>query len=360
MKSSAGLVLAATLLVAPRALAVRGADVVILNRSRTVREGGKKRKKYLSHKGNITKDNYQGIEIHAPAKVDISPQDIRDVHYDGTPIEYTSAKPFIQNRSFDEAIKTYLIPALNKCKRKLLRQYILYDIASCYEQMGKAEEAIKAYQRLLDEVPDTRFLPVAAERVVLVRIGRGEYDQALKLIRKLKALGPRWTAKACLLEGLVLLAKEQCDAADRHFKEIYEEHTGEDETWAPEALIGRTKAQIGLGDFRRAAEFARKAVGEAKGEASVTGEAYLALGDAYFHMAKGADASVLDEALFAYLHVPVLYEGDQESEAKALYQAGMCFKFRNERPRAEFMWKLAFDKYPSSRWGKEAQRRLGD
>ena len=347
MSARSGAAVAAAVFVAWAAFAVRDTDEVKLRSGQT-------------YKGMIVSDTFKGMKMRLipQGTVEVSLQEIAGVIYADTPLEYRSAKAFIENRNYVAALQRYLMPALEKCRNKLLRQYILYDIAFCYEQMGQTNDAIKAYQQLLEEVPETRFLPKAAERVVLVHISRREYDQALALIKKLKKLGPKWELKARLLEGLVFVAKKRFTAADKLFRVIHEECGGEEDAAAAEALVGRAIAHIGMKRYEQAANYARKAVREAKGEERVAGEAYVALGDAYFGMARGAGASVLDDALFAYLHVPVLYGGRQESEAKALYQAGLCFRYKNQGARAAVMFNMLLDKYSTSKWGRKARKEL--
>lgn len=345
MSPRIGAVAAAVVFVASVAFAVGGADEVKLISKQI-------------YKGNIISDTYKGVVIRlSQGKVEVSAQDIAGVTYAEGPIEYRSAEAPMKNENWLAALQ-YLNIALAKNRNKLLTQYIYFKIAFCHEQMGHIELAIKAYQLLLRDVPDTRFLPTAAERVVHVYIQQEKFRQAMQLIEKLESLGPKWALRAALLKGQVFIAQKKLTRADRLFKEIYEENQGDEGPEAAEALILRARVRILREEFPAAVEFALKAIREAKRAPRVTAMAYVFLGDAYFGMAKGAEASVLDDALFAYLHVPVLYGGKQESEAKALYQAGLCFRYKNQGARADLMFNRLLDKYATSRWGKEARREL--
>jgi tetratricopeptide (TPR) repeat protein len=145
---------------------------------------------------------------------------------------------------------------------------------------------------------------------------------------------------------------KQYASAARLYQEVSE---AGDARLAEQATLGAARCSIAQ---RRYEEATRRLRDFLKRDRSrdTSAQAYVLLGDSLRAKAKSPDD--WEGAMLAYMRVPCLYEGDETTEAKALYQASKCFKAMNVEKSAERSANLVGRlkrKYPASEWAKMAR-----
>lgn len=321
----------------------------------------------IDHKGNrksgiIVKDNIEGVlmRFKMGGDITIAPENIAEVQYAQTPRSYTLGVSMFKAGRYDSALISLEEAFESEDKNPLLKQYILYHIAQCQIRLKQYQQAEIQLKKLLTEVPDTRFGPEARKWQINVYLNNKRYRKARELIKQMKrSQNPKQRARARLLDALIYEREGEYGRA----KELYEGTASQGGSMGAEASVGMARCDLKRKRYASAVRQAEKAIrsGDRMGEA-VYAQAHLVIGNALFEQAKKANDSLrYKKALYAFLRVPMLYPGDEQTEPEALYKAGRCFEALDEKTskrRALDMYNRAIRKYDGSPWIKQSQARL--
>jgi len=81
---------------------------------------------------------------------------------------------------FDQAIKLYVDLVENHASDRVIWPEAVYTLGKIYEtQMGKAQEAIKLYKRLLDDAPESRFTHLAGADMARLMVMDASFIRSL-------------------------------------------------------------------------------------------------------------------------------------------------------------------------------------
>jgi TolA-binding protein len=125
---------------------------------------------------------------------------------------------------------------------------------------------------------------------------------------------------------------------------------------AAQSQLATARCFVALKRYDQAEHHLRQVVKDSHSN-EVSAEAYLLLGDSLKARAKTKEdyeRCLLD----GYLRVPLLYGGDEKTEARALYEAGRCFQRmagEENRARADTLFAQLASKYPGNEYAKKVR-----
>lgn len=316
----------------------------------------------------IQKETYTEIVYKVGgAIIKVSIEDIDRVEYSDAPDEFGNAEKKRAEGMFKEAIEDYkrcLAEFEAKRVRPWIIQYALFGIASCYENLGDVEKAIENFESLREKVPDSKFLPQSIESLIRLYASKGQYTEATDLATILEEPGnkfPRhWQLKGSYLQGQIREMQGKYDAA----KSTYHKLKGQASSYGIQKMVylaevGICRCLIAKGNFSEA-EPALKELANTlpSSEHEILAEVFNALGRcAYNRGEAGGGKAAYKEALMAYLRTVVLYATPQ-TEAEALYYAGLCLEKLERYDQAIEEYKRVVSNYPNSEYATKAKHRI--
>ncbi|MHC4249176.1 MAG: tetratricopeptide repeat protein [Planctomycetota bacterium] len=307
-------------------------------------------KKGTKHKGKVTRDDAKGVTLKLPAgQFEFSRADVEEVIYDDEkPVEYKIGVESFKNDRYEAALES-LGAAMESKHHPLLEQYILYYTGLCSRKLGKLDKAVEAFGKLKAQGAKTRFWNEAVGNLVELELERDNPQAAQRHLKGLRGLD-RLQLK--LLNAQIAEKLKQYAQAARLYKEVAEAGRAQ---VAGQAILGGARCSIAQKRYEDAVRQLRDFVKRDRPPA-MSAQAYVLLGDALKAQATAPDG--WEKAMLAYMRVPCLYEGDEATEAKALYEASRCFKAMNAEKSADraatLLGKLK-RRYPGSKWAKMVQ-----
>ena len=106
--------------------------------------------------------------------------------------------------------------------------YPLFYIASCYYEMGKYDEALKALRELNERFPDDeRFVPLTYYKMAMIQVRKGDQEAALTLLNTLSNYKTSSFKDLALIEsGRILESMGKSGEAARKYEEITKNFPG--------------------------------------------------------------------------------------------------------------------------------------
>ncbi len=302
------------------------------------------------HKGKVTRDDSKGVTLKLPAgQFEFSRKDVKEVVYDdGRPVEYKIGVESFRDGRYEPALES-LDAAMESKHHPLLTQYILYYAGTCSQKLGKLDKAVAAFEKLKAQRTKTRFLNEAVGSLVELELARDNPKAARKHLADFQGVD-RLNQK--VLNARIAEKLGQYAPAARLYQQVSEAGNVQ---LAEQATLGAARCSIAQ---KRHEEATRRLRDFLKRERSrdTSAQAYVLLGDSLKAQAKSPDD--WEGAMLAYMRVPCLYEGDETTEARALYQASKCFKAMNVEKSVDRATRLIDElkrRYPGSEWAKMAR-----
>lgn len=295
-----------------------------------------------------------GVESKIPV------EEIEDVTFAGEPRAVTAARQAIAAGRIDSALESLEgIRPTQVPREGVRRDGVLSEIdylkAASRAQLaiagrGEADEALQSMRGFLASHNRSFRVPAAIELLGDVLSAAGDAKGARAQYEKLaKAKTPYFVARSALLAGRSL---QQQDAHEQAVERFGQALAVDDASPAVapirrEATLGRAVSQAALGKLDESATRIAEGIAAASDDDhELLAQAYNALGDCYLAADRPQDA------LFAFLHVDLLYADADQQHAKALHQLSELWKSAGYADRAaEAKEKLA-DQYANSRWNR--------
>lgn len=335
---------------------------------------------------------------------------VLEVQYADASREFNQGLRRVKQRYFSKAIEESFEPTLKKLDkfRKVgdhpwAKQYCLYYLGLCHLKRGEAKkgDAAKArgyFERLVKEVPDSRFIFEAYMGVGDSYQLDGKYRDAAKAFKdaqkrfdklsgtpkipfeQVRAVRKR-ALMAYLRQAEMLEMAKLFDKAVTMFERVASRARDYPDIRFM-ALSGAVRCRVSMGSYDQAILKANQLIeqGEREGRTQFLGGAYMALADCYFEKfrvaeqkdkkgggRKQADPQDLVAARYEYLRVATLYFEDRRVLPKARFRAGRCYErlstlSRSERETAKELgkrqYRLVAGQFPDSPWAAQAKSRL--
>jgi tetratricopeptide (TPR) repeat protein len=249
--------------------------------------------------------------------------------------------------------------------------YALDRILHLRMGIGDLDGVVRAADRLVEKVPDSRHAPSALlDKAQAQRMqGKGPAAQAtLDTLREMiaaKGLSKRWSLELELAEVLGNTGLKGQAKRDRLI-----EVAGQAGTAWP---MVRSRARVAEGetwlegdkpDYQKALKIFEDIVADPKADHATLAGAYTGLGDCLFNTAAeeirggGQADDELLEALLAYMRVVVNYDDQPGYVPKAMFYAGRVFDYLGDdvsKSNARRLYTAVIRDYPRSDWAAEAR-----
>jgi tetratricopeptide (TPR) repeat protein len=273
--------------------------------------------------GKILNEAYDHVEVQIKAgtKRKLEWSEVVSIEYGSS--EYTEAVGKLAAASPEDALAALEKLRADSKLRPVLKQQVLFRIASLHARRGDPSAAVAAWQELLKAFPGGRYLEQAAQGVVDASIAKGGGAEASKaldaLVAEAKASnpGPRFDTAVTLIKARLLEAQGNAGGA-RAAYEAAEKAGGLAPDQAAVTSLGIGRCQQQAGDVAGAEARFRKLTSSADSPRMVQAGAWNGIGDLLLEQGrKKRDADVLTLALYAYLRGVVLYlplDGDPTTE----------------------------------------------
>lgn len=270
---------------------------------------------------------YNNIGSTSKQECDRTKVTILEITYSKLPIEMKNGNTYFENGSYEQAIQSY--KSLEQNKKTMMRQHCLYKSGLCFMQLGKYSEAIKIFQALLKNIPDTYYKADALYQLGICFMEKEEFDKAylqfqdaMKYYQEINLIDQKNEARMLLAKSL--------DKANKLEEAItvYEQLL-----FATKAVAIKKNIQVNLGNcYLRAEQYpkAQKIFLEclknlnAK-EKQHLANIYLGLGKCLFQEQK------VEDALLCYLRVIIMYEPNYPIGREAYERAIYCFTLLKDK-----------------------------
>jgi tetratricopeptide (TPR) repeat protein len=307
--------------------------------------------------GKITATTPLGVTISkSGVESTIPAEEIETVTFSGEPGELNTARNALQAGRAQEALDSLAKITVADVRR----DEVLTDV-DFYSALAKARLALAGKGDLASAAADVRgfmskhnksfHIPQSIETLGDLLAAAGQPANARTEYAKLaKAKAPYFELKSALLVGRTYQVEGDHAKAQTEFDKILAS-TEDGSQIAPlklAATLDRSVSQAAVGQVEEATAAIGDIIAKAQPEnAELLARAYNALGDCYLQ------SKDLRGALFAFLHVDLLYSQDAEAHAKALHELVPLWKHVGRDSRSEETAQKLAEKYPGSRWAKQ-------
>lgn len=283
---------------------------------------------------------------------------IKSIVFDGEPAELSQARVSAVNGAFAKASQLLDKVDASTIRRDLIKQdveYLQAFIAAKLAAGGEGEilEAGRKLNAFVKTYPNSFHNLEASELMGDLLMMSGRYDPALKQYNELaKAPWPEYKMRAAVAAGRALQAQGKHPEAIQQFDAALA--VGDDgpdsQNQKLAATLGKSISQAETGNLDDAVQSIEKIIQDADPQQKeLHARAYNALGTCY------EKANKNKEALFAFLHVDVLYNTLPDAHAEALSHLVPLWKAIGQDERSRESKELLLQRYPNSRWAKQVQ-----
>lgn len=304
--------------------------------------------------GKVLEESWKGVKLDKDldGKADevIALDKVKDIVYGDQP-KYMKDAILLRPKADQqqEYIDTLKRAYFDKTSSKWILQHAYYDIAKEYEKLSVTNgdyvpKTLEAYQKLLDDIPDSRYAPQLRTDLGDMFLARGELEQARKNFQGAigSGFGPDIETKARFRQAETFLIENKPDQADSILTQVKTEGLG----LAVETQLTVMKADVmaARGQYDKAYETLTGVLSGRKA-ASIEPQAYMVLGDVFRLQDKP------QEALLSYLRVHLMYEDvDPVTHARALVGAIKVCKRLNRKDEARELQSELEKAFPGSLW----------
>lgn len=312
--------------------------------------------------GKITKISRTEVVINAGLRMDkptsVPVNDIVQIEWDNQPGALSGLRSAESSGRYKDAAEGYeKLLKDGSISNENLKTDLRYfaararakmALAGSAEDMAKAVAALKAFRTAN---PETYHYYELTALMGELQLAGKSYDEALATFRELgKAKWKDVQLASRMSEARVLLAQNKPDDAQNIYKEVLNAIQSDATLRRLEnqARLGKAAALQQANQHEAALTELKKVIESANaGESGVLAEAYLLQGDGYRALNRNKDA------LFAYLHVDLLFARETKYHPKALYYLSQLWAVMNQPRRAgDAKTRLQAD-YPDSEWAKK-------
>lgn len=250
----------------------------------------------------------------------------------------------------------------------------LYRIIELQLSLGELDDAVKACDKLIENAPESRFLPYAYLAKAEAQRYLGKESAALATLDEFRAkidelgLSELWRLEA-ELAGVLTDPKLTGTKKRDRLIEI-------GSTAGSQYPVVRNRARVAEGesyiegekkDFAAARAVFEKITSDPKADDATLAGAYTGLGDCLFQsavdeMKQGGASENLAAAVKAYMRVVVSYKDQTRYVPKAMFFAARVFDFMEStdevdyKARARKLYTAVLRDFPNSPWAAEAKK----
>lgn len=285
----------------------------------------------------------------------VATEDIESISLAGEPPELTAARNAVLAGRPQEALDSLAKVAADASRRDEIAADLDFYATLAKAELalagaGQPEAAAAEVRNFLARRNKSFHVPQAIEVLGNLLAAAGQYGNARTEYAKLaKARSPFFELKSALLLGQAWQAEGDHAKALAEFEKVLAstENSPRVEPLRLAATLDRAVSLAAGGKVDESTAAIGEIIAKAGPEdAKLQARAYNALGDCYL---KSNDSRA---ALFAFLHVDLLYHQEAEAHAKALHELVKLWKAVGQDARSQEAAAQLAKKYPDSRWAK--------
>ncbi len=253
-------------------------------------------------------------------------------------------------------------------RRKWAPPYAMDLLIAQARTMGQADEAIKYCTKLIEEYPESRYVPFAYLTRAETLFNKGDAAKAKSVIESFvdvidsQGLSRRWQLECDL--GLVLYDPSLVGEARRDKLAIVSSNAGSEfPTVRNRADVAEAQSLLVDKKFAEAESTFQRIAQSTNSDSATRAAAFCGYGDCLFQKASGMPAggneqkATLKEALMSYLRVAINYKDQTAYVAKSLFYAARSFDLMGESTaaNAQTLYRRVRRNYPDSQWARESK-----
>jgi tetratricopeptide (TPR) repeat protein len=307
--------------------------------------------------GKITATTPLGVTItKGTVETTVPVEDIESISLAGEPAELTTARTSLQAGRPQEAADALAKIAAGSVPREETQAEVDFYAALAKAQLalaghGSPDVAATDIRNFMALRNKSFHIPQAIETLGDLLLSTGQFEAARNEYAKLaKAKTPFFELKSALLQGKAWQAEGDQAKSQAEFDKVLAstEQGPSIDSMKLDAALGRAVSQAASGKVNESAAAIGQIIAKAKPEeAKLLARAYNALGDCY---KRSGDNRA---ALFAYLHVDLLFNHQPDEHAKSLHELIPLWKAAGRDTRSQQAAQELQQKYPNSRWAKQ-------
>lgn len=288
----------------------------------------------------------------------VAANEIARIRFDNEPLGLDLARTHEEKGALNTAIEAYTKalgdPKASDANLKLDIEYMIVR-SFARQALGspsKRDEAIKKLDTFRKAHPDNFRYYEAIDFLAQVQMAKGDYDSAKTTFTEMEnAPWSDYKMAAKIGNARVQFNQGQFGPALESFNAVVAMpgNSAAETSRKHEALLGKATCLQKQSQFEEAIKVLDEVIEKVSPEDKrVQAESYLRLGDCYQNTNKQK------EAVFAYLHVDVLYGQETNAHAEALYHLSKLWATVGQAGRATLAAETLQRDYPDSDWAKKA------
>jgi tetratricopeptide (TPR) repeat protein len=307
----------------------------------------------------------------AKAEGAVDSDSVLEVSYGDAPAAFQNAQALIGASQFENALKQLDEAAKAQVARPWPQRYLPFLKGECLRQLGRHQEAIAEYEKLLQGDPQSRLAPLSLWGVAQCRLGMAGENlaEAVNKFNELSAKDypPIWKLRAQLGKALVKESQGMAavkagvspeatallnEALKEHEEILKLEKPSEEQKTAGfdpaderfqdvlfDAKAHKGMILVALLNKDEAEKWYTKLVGEAVDGRRREARAYNQRGDCFLAF------KAIERALWDYRRVAVAYFTDHEQDQYALKRCVECFGQKGDKESADYCKRLFERRY---------------
>ncbi|PHS03401.1 MAG: hypothetical protein COA78_18050 [Blastopirellula sp.] len=303
--------------------------------------------------GTVTKESVGLTKGTSTTQIPVN--EIIEVSFDNEPFQAKEARQMIQNGQLEDALEKIKSIKLDSLSGHVKHEIVFMHAATVTKlalsgssDKNKAAIQVRAFASM---APDNWHYYQAAQLMGDLAIASGNYAEATNFYGVLeKAPWPDFKMKALSLTGQSLLAQKKPTEALVKFNQVLKMKaaTPGANRQKDMANVGKASCLSQTGKPDEGIKLALQVIGKGNPkDAELFAQAYNALGACYLQKKQPNDA------VLAYLHVDILFYGNPELHAEALYNLNIAWNQINKPDEAVAARDLLRSRYPGSIWASK-------
>ncbi len=288
--------------------------------------------------GKVLEEGWSGVSLqpeHGAKKI-VPWSSVQSVDYFDAPEDLDNGLATLAAGNAERALELFQSVLAIEESRPMIVQQALFYSAFSEQRLGKGEEALAGYAKLLQDFPKGRYLRLAAENLLDLHLGKSDVAAARAALDKLTqgAKGAEGVeALLQLLEARLLEGQGQLAPARERYAAL-EALAGAPADLVQEGKLGRARTLLRDGKGVEAEPLLRALIAESQSPRVQSG-AWNGLGQIQSSEGRTKkDSERILEGLYAYLRTVVQYkplpgESTEEYE-RALDGSATCFQYLSE------------------------------
>jgi tetratricopeptide (TPR) repeat protein len=284
---------------------------------------------------------------------DFATNEIVQITYADEPQELTSARNSVRAKNYNQALIELRKLDAAPPARDVIKQDVAYLKAICLARLAMTEggdkaAAIAAMRAFATSAPQNYHFYDVAETLGDLAVASGNNADAARFYTAIaKAPWGDFQLRGNNAIGRALMAEKQFDQAVASFDAVLASELATPEATQQKqmATVGKAVCQAETGKADQAVATLQDIIAKSDPqEAVLFARTYNALGRCYLKQNK------TKEALLAFLHTDVMFSGDPEAHAEALFYLSNLWVEVNKRERADNARNTLQQRYAGSQW----------